>query len=648
MAGESIGVWIGNDLDVDRQLRWALRLAQARQLDLVVFEHVQSNECTAHEVPLNEPVNDGASPLIDAIQKLIQSSDHLSAGVEEGDDTVSSENDDVQRTTIRLKNILSATPREFRELMIDEVREDKLKTLTLMRREHDSKDPELVRERQLFLRYAPCEVVFCFGLPEEKEYLQIAVGVASGTHGSAAIQFAHDISKAPDVSLTAARVNPDIGPDSIRVGARRLDALLGRSLGTDTEGVLRKVVVNNSCHKGIQQFWEDSDYDLIVMGASRVGLWGSRIIGSTGSKLYKLDKERAVIVVSAGAPITGRFAGAMEGKFERLVPQIDRDNRVALVERLQSNSNWDFDFFALMVLATTIAAIGLVQNSAAVVIGAMLVAPLMTPLLGLGLALVQGNAMLAKISVRSVSFGICVALLVGVLVGLVIPGFDQATPEMLARGGPSLLDLFVAFASGLAAAYASSRPGLLAALPGVAIAAALVPPIATSGLALSQGNWDLALHALLLFVVNMFTIVLASIISLWMVGFRSFQRTPEWIIYSGVTVMVGVLALGIFLSLSPEKHALTKDLPPDLVESVQSHLGKEFHVEGIEVVYEDFDIQLNLHISGDRLVPEDLAEDVRMKTRELFDQAVQVRLITRTESAVMSVRESGDSLDSGK
>jgi uncharacterized hydrophobic protein (TIGR00271 family) len=240
--------------------------------------------------------------------------------------------------------------------------------------------------------------------------------------------------------------------------------------------------------------------------------------------------------------------GAIERKFERLVPQIERENRIALVERLQSSSNWDFDFMALMVLATTIAAIGLVQNSTAVVIGAMLVAPLMTPLLGLGLALVQGNVMLAKISARSVSFGICVALLVGFLVGVVIPGFDQPTEEMLARGGPGLLDLFVAFASGLAAAYASSRPGLLAALPGVAIAAALVPPIATAGLALSQGNYLLFGNALLLFVINMFTIILASILSLWMVGFRSFKKTSQWVIYIGIAVTVIVFLIGILLS----------------------------------------------------------------------------------------------------
>ena len=87
--------------------------------------------------------------------------------------------------------------------------------------------------------------------------------------------------------------------------------------------------------------------------------------------------------------------GNSDCSIERLVPQIDREHRVALVDRIQSSSRWDFDFFVLMALSTTIAAVGLIQNSSAVVIGAMLVAPLMTPLLGLGLALVQGNPVLA-------------------------------------------------------------------------------------------------------------------------------------------------------------------------------------------------------------------------------------------------------------
>ena len=634
MADGNLGVWIGNDLEINEQLSWALRLAEARNLNLVIFEHIHGNDSAVHEVLLNDAEVNESTPLLKEILKLIDASDSLCAGkpLEDGEGTA--DNEEEQRRTIRFKRLTSATPREFRELMTDEVLQDKLKILTLARKEHDSKDQDHIRERRLFLRYAPCEVVFCFGSIAEKDNLQFSVGVASGTHGSAAIKFARDISKAPNISLTAVRVNPDIGPDSIKVGARRLDTLLARSLSADADGILRKVVVDNSYSNGIQRFWEESNYDLIVTGASRVGLWGSKVTGSTGAKLYKSDQGRAVVVVSAGAPIRSRFAGAIEGRLERVVPQITRDDRIALVERLQSNSNWDFDFIALMVLSTTIAAIGLVQDSAAVVIGAMLVAPLMTPLLGLGLALVQGNVMLARISVHSVFFGICVAMLVAFLVGLAIPGFHQPTAEMLGRGGPSMLDLFVAFASGLAAAYASSRPGLLAALPGVAIAAALVPPIATSGLALSQGNFDLAFNALLLFLVNMFTIVFASILSLWMVGFRSFRKTSEWIIYSGVTVMVAVLVLGIYLSLRTEPHAVTQKLPANLAETIQTELGKNFQLEGVEVVYEDRGVQLNLRVTTATLVPAKRAEDIRLVVAELFDVPVQIRVISRNEAGV--------------
>lgn len=634
MADGNLGVWIGNDLEIADQLSWALRLAEARNLNLVIFEHVHSNECGAHEVLLNDAKASESTSLLGEIRKLIDSSDNLCAGKPEEDGESTVDDEEEQPRVIRFKQLKSGTPREFRELMTREVLKDKLKVLTLARKEHDSSDRDHIRERRLFLRYSPCEVVFCFGSVADKDNLQFTVGVASGTHGSAAIKFARDISKAPNISLTAIRVNPDIGPDSIKVGARRLDTLLGRSLGADTDGILRKVVVDNSYSNGMHRFWEESHYDLIVTGASRVGLWGSKVTGSTGAKLYKVDKDRAVVVVSAGAPIRSRFAGAIEGRLERVVPQISRDDRIALVERLQSNSNWDFDFIALMVLSTTIAAIGLVQDSAAVVIGAMLVAPLMTPLLGLGLSLVQGNVMLARISVHSVFFGICVAMFVAFLVGLAVPGFHQPTAEMLGRGGPSMLDLFVAFASGLAAAYASSRPGLLAALPGVAIAAALVPPIATSGLALSHGNFDLAFNALLLFLVNMFTIVFASILSLWMVGFRSFRKTSGWIIYSGVTVMAAVLVLGVYLSLRAEPHAVTQTLPVNLAETIQTQLGKNFQLEGVEVVYEDRGIQLNLRVAADTLVPEERAEDIRQVVRELFDAPVQIRLISRNESGV--------------
>jgi uncharacterized hydrophobic protein (TIGR00271 family) len=109
---------------------------------------------------------------------------------------------------------------------------------------------------------------------------------------------------------------------------------------------------------------------------------------------------------------------------------------VALVERIQSNSQWNFDFVLLIALSTVIAALGLLDNSAAVIIGAMLVAPLMTPLLGLGLAIAQGNWRLARMTLKATIFGFATAFVLAYAIGLLSAEFREATYEMNARDWP--------------------------------------------------------------------------------------------------------------------------------------------------------------------------------------------------------------------
>ena len=167
------------------------------------------------------------------------------------------------------------------------------------------------------------------------------------------------------------------------------------------------------------------------------------------------------------------------------------------------------DFITLIALSTAIAALGLIQNSAAVVIGAMLVAPLMTPMLGAGLGLLQGNILLVREAITSIVLGFSISLGIGISFGFLTPGLVELT-ELQARCGPNILDLFIALFSGIAAAYALARPGLLGALPGVAIAAALVPPIATTGIALSIGAVVEAALAATLFGTNLVAIILSS------------------------------------------------------------------------------------------------------------------------------------------
>lgn len=166
-------------------------------------------------------------------------------------------------------------------------------------------------------------------------------------------------------------------------------------------------------------------------------------------------------------------------------------------------------FYLLVVLSTTIAAFGLLSNSTAVVIGAMLVAPLMGPIFGMGLALTTGNwRMLAKAGAAEIA-GVILCIALAALIGAVTV-YPNFSPEILSRTKPTLYDIFIAIASGLAGSYALVDERIGPTLPGVAIATALVPPLVSCGLCLSAGQWEWALGAFLLFFANFLAIELAA------------------------------------------------------------------------------------------------------------------------------------------
>lgn len=614
------------DTDVALQLRWAARLAAAGKRDLLVFHREKSSETRVVEVAL-EQLSEGETPgNVNEVVHVIQELPELCAksqGV--GKSELSDEKNVIKSVVqVRLKIIFFDSLVSFRRTLLDELRDESAELFTQARIQPlEMTDVDLVKERQFFIRYIPCNIVLCSGLEEGQSLQRILVATQAGYQGKAVLQIANDLASQDEGSLTALHVNPDIGVDAEMVGERRLVSLLSKVFGRDHLAVARRVVVDDQVENGIRQVWEEGEHDIVMLGAS-----GFQVERSFWTKTLK---GIPVITVVNASPFTNRFREFFEEAVERFIPQIERDDRVTLVDRVQSSAAWNFDFILLMVLSTVMAAIGLIQNSAAVVIGAMLVAPLMTPLLGIGLALVQGNPVLARLSLQSVTRGLYVSLLGGFLVGLCTTSLEEPTREMLARGGPGLLDLCVAFAAGLAAAYASSRPGLIAALPGVAIAAALVPPIATSGLALSIGDFSLAAGALLLFGINMVTIILASMASLWLVGLRNLKNTSRWTTVSGGVVIASVLTLGLYLSLHPVEYELAEDIPLSLGSTVQESLGTEYRLENLAVAYDELGLQLNVQVVGKDPVPKDLATEVRTLVSDLYDTPVRVRLLTRID-----------------
>ena len=227
-------------------------------------------------------------------------------------------------------------------------------------------------------------------------------------------------------------------------------------------------------------------------------------------------------------------------------PTLGRDERIDLQERLAEGAKCDWDYLVMMALSGALASLGLLEGSTAVVIGAMLVAPLMGPLVAAGLALVQGNVQLFRTGLRSAAIGVAVGLAVSLLAGAVNPGYEPSL-EIEARGDPDLLDLLIALASGMAAAYATGRPKVVATLAGVAIAAALVPPLAVVGIALTNQQPLIGAYASILLLTNLVAIILGAAFAFGALGVRvrrEGEGTRTWV----RNALTALIAAGILLS----------------------------------------------------------------------------------------------------
>jgi uncharacterized hydrophobic protein (TIGR00271 family) len=236
----------------------------------------------------------------------------------------------------------------------------------------------------------------------------------------------------------------------------------------------------------------------------------------------------------------------MDLKFPWL--RVSRERMCVVLRDIAYGSEPGGRFYALAATATLIACLGLIANSTTVIIGAMLVAPLMTPIFGISLALVRGETRLLGRAVRALVLGVVLGIGIASLFGLMPLALD-VTPEMLARTQPNLLDLMVAVLAGFAGAYAMTNEKLSPTLPGVAIATALVPPIANSGLCLAMGAYHGAYGSFLLFLANFLSILIVSSLVFIGAGLARTMPNEKWSFVRrfGVPIL-GFLAMTILLT----------------------------------------------------------------------------------------------------
>ncbi|MFC1649289.1 TIGR00341 family protein [Patescibacteria group bacterium] len=203
-----------------------------------------------------------------------------------------------------------------------------------------------------------------------------------------------------------------------------------------------------------------------------------------------------------------------------LFKNLTNEDKSAAVERLITGSTPSQDFFFMIILSILTATFGLLLNDIAIIIGSMLIAPILYPILSLSLGIIMSDPKLISRSFYTVVKSLGIGILAATLVTLLFSSqLTEITAEIAARTQPSLPSLIIAVTAGLAASFALVKPKLSETLPGIAISVALVPPIAVVGIGIAKLNLIIVTGALLLFLVNFIGVVFASMLTFSLMNF---------------------------------------------------------------------------------------------------------------------------------
>ncbi|MDD3270121.1 MAG: TIGR00341 family protein, partial [Syntrophomonadaceae bacterium] len=331
--------------------------------------------------------------------------------------------------------------------------------------------------------------------------------------------------------------------------------------------------------------------------------------------------------------LTGHIIAKILHFRPRRTVKIDKENKARIYRTICQLSQPTFSFYLLVVLSTVIASFGLLAGSTAVVIGAMLVAPLMGPIFGIGLGISNGDKKLTKTAVFSELIGIIMVITIALLIGL-IPIRLGLTPEILSRTQPNIYDIIIALFSGFAGAYALVDDKIGSALPGVAIATALVPPLASCGICLSLQQWSLAGGAFLLFFVNLIAIELAAATIYWLyrlvelpnkdrASFRAFFRR-FWL---SIAILIFV---AIFMTKSLQQiaanRALSESLKKTITEQVAAYTGAS--VSDIRYQYSGSKLQVMAEVLTPQEIDSKKVADIEKNLQAQVNQ--DIHLIIRS------------------
>ena len=250
------------------------------------------------------------------------------------------------------------------------------------------------------------------------------------------------------------------------------------------------------------------------------------------------------------------------------------DKRSAIYETVASGSTLSMPYLTMNVAAALIAGLGLIENSPATIIGAMLIAMLYGPIVGIGLGLAKADVQLLGRSLLAEFVGAVVVLAAGLLIGICTRDLRIGS-EILSRTSPSLVDLLVALVGGLAGGFTFVSTGLSGVVVGVAIATSLVPPLTTCGILLARQLPSLATGAFLLFLANFAAIALGAMLTFLLSGHRpaAANRTKKVLVPRLVCLSL-VLLLALHLNGTLRRVSAQSTMQSDIRKALAKEIAK--------------------------------------------------------------------------
>lgn len=298
-----------------------------------------------------------------------------------------------------------------------------------------------------------------------------------------------------------------------------------------------------------------------------------------------------------------------------------------IFKSLRQNAKLSSVYITLLILSTLLATTGLFQNSVPVIIGAMILAPLMNPIISFSMGVVRGEKELLKESTLTLFVGIIISLIFSCIYTFFTP-LEILTDEMKSRLNPNILDLMVAIISGIAGAYAHAKSEVAKSLAGVAIAVALVPPLSVIGIGIGWGNSEIIFGSFLLFITNLAGMTLSAALTFLILGFSPVKRATRGIVWTSLFLIFITVPLVVSFNKVIQQHMIFKSL-----KSI-GNLKVEGSVVNIRVLSVDLSKKKPLVYietrSADVLKLRQL-KIIKLKIDKIIKQPIIVNILTEVE-----------------